>query len=168
VVLLPQFVMELRLFRLAPYFIERFWDSARTFMGAYFWFEVRRQQLFAIKTLLPDLGYLCGVGVLLRGVVQGALTVGDALMFIGAFKAAQGSLGTIAEAMGELYESSLFITDLQTLLQMSPCLVVPSQARVLGREEPLTIEFKHVWFRYAADAPNVLRDISVTLRQASR
>jgi hypothetical protein len=41
-------------------------------MGAYFWFEVRRQQLFAIKTLLPDLGYLCGVGVLLRGVVQGA------------------------------------------------------------------------------------------------
>jgi ATP-binding cassette, subfamily B, bacterial len=72
VVLLRQFVMELRLFRLAPYFIERFWDSARTFMGAYFWFEVRRQQLFAIKTLLPDLGYLCGVGVLLRGVVQGA------------------------------------------------------------------------------------------------
>ena len=71
-VLLRQFVVELRLFRLAPYFIERFWDSARTFMGAYFWFEVRRQQLFAIKTLLPDLGYLCGVGVLLRGVVQGA------------------------------------------------------------------------------------------------
>ena len=92
------------------------------------------------------------------------MTVGDAVMFIGAFKAAQGSLGTIAEAMGELYESSLFITDLQTLLQMSPRLVVPSQARVVGREEPLTIEFKHVWFRYAADAPDVLRDISVTLR----
>jgi ABC-type bacteriocin/lantibiotic exporter with double-glycine peptidase domain len=51
---------------------------------------------------------------------------------------------------------------------MSPRLVAPSQARILRREEPLTIEFKHVWFRYAADAPNVLQDISVTLRQASR
>jgi ATP-binding cassette, subfamily B, bacterial len=168
VVLLPQFVMELRLFRLAPHFIARFWDSARTFMRAYFWFEVRRQQLFAIKTLLPDLGYLCGVGALLRGVVQGAVTVGDAVMFIGAFKTAQGSLGTIAEATGELYESSLFITDLQTLLQMSPRLVAPSQARVLRREEPLTVEFKQVWFRYAEEAPDVLRDISVTLRPGQR
>ena len=73
VVLLRQFVVELRLFRLAPYFIERFWDSARTFMGAYFWFEVRRQQLFAIQTRLPARGPRCGGGgVLLRGVVQGA------------------------------------------------------------------------------------------------
>ena len=168
VVLLPQFVMELRLFRLAPHFIERFWNSARTFMRAYFWFEVRRQQLFAIKTLLPDVGYLCGVGALLRGVVQGAVTVGDAVMFIGAFKTAQGSLGTIAEATGEVYESSLFITDLQALLQLSPRLVAPSRARVLRREEPLTVEFKHVWFRYAADTPDVLRDISVTLRPGQR
>jgi ATP-binding cassette, subfamily B, bacterial len=36
VVLLPQFVMEMRLFQLASYFVERFWSSARTFMRAYF------------------------------------------------------------------------------------------------------------------------------------
>jgi ATP-binding cassette subfamily B protein len=99
VVLLPQFVMEMRLFRLGSYFVERFWHSAQTFMRAYFWLEVRRQQLFAVKTLLPDLGYAGGLGLLARGVVRGAVTVGDAVMFIGAFKAAQGSLGTIAEAM---------------------------------------------------------------------
>jgi ATP-binding cassette, subfamily B, bacterial len=164
VVLLPQFIMELRLFRLAPHFIARFWDSARTFMRAYFWFEVRRQRLYALKTLLPDLGYLCGVGALARGVVRGAVTIGDAVMFVGAFKAAQGSLGTIVEALGDLYESSLFITDLETFLQLSPRLVAPPGARVLRPQEPLTVEFRRVWFRYAADAPDVLRDISVTLR----
>ena len=120
VVLLPQFIMELRLFRLAPHFIARFWDAARTFMRAYFWFEVRRQRLYAVKTLLPDLGYLGGVGALARGVVRGAVTVGDAVMFVGAFKAAQGSLGTIVEALGELYESSLFITDLETFCSCRP------------------------------------------------
>jgi ATP-binding cassette, subfamily B, bacterial len=168
VVLLPQFIMELRLFRLAPHFIARFWDSAQTFMRAYFWYEVRRQQLYAIKTLLPDLGYLCGVGALARGVVLGAVTIGDAVMFIGAFKAAQGSLGTIVEALGDLYESSLFITDLQTFLQMAPRLVAPPGARVLRPEEPLTVEFRQVWFRYAADAPDVLQEISVTLRPGQR
>jgi ATP-binding cassette subfamily B protein len=168
VVLLPQFIMELRLFRLAPHFIARFWDSARTFMRAYFWFEVRRQRLYALKTLLPDLGYLCGVGALARGVVRGAVTIGDAVMFVGAFKAAQGSLGTIVEALGELYESSLFITDLETFLQLSPRLVAPPGARVLRPQEPLTVEFRRVWFRYAADAPDVLRDISVTLRPGQR
>jgi ATP-binding cassette subfamily B protein len=168
VVLLPQFIMELRLFRLAPHFIARFWDSARTFMHAYFWFEVRRQRLYALKTLLPDLGYLCGVGALARGVVRGAVTIGDAVMFVGAFKAAQGSLGTIVEALGDLYESSLFITDLETFLQLSPRLVAPPGARVLRPQEPLTVEFRRVWFRYAADAPDVLRDISVTLRPGQR
>jgi ATP-binding cassette subfamily B protein len=168
VVLLPQFIMELRLFRLAPHFIARFWDSARTFMRAYFWFEVRRQRLYAVKTLLPDLGYLCGVGALARGVVRGAVTIGDAVMFVGAFKAAQGSLGTIVEALGELYESSLFITDLETFLQLSPRLASPPGARVLRPQEPLTVEFRRVRFRYAADAPDVLRDVSVTLRPGQR
>jgi ATP-binding cassette subfamily B protein len=168
VVLLPQFVMEMRLFRLGSYFVERFWQSARTFMRAYFWLEVRRQRLFALKTLLPDLGYACGFGVLARGVVRGAVTVGDAVMFIGAFKAAQGSLGTIAEAIGNLYESYLFITDLQTFLQLSPRLIAPPHARVLRPEEPLTIEFKQVWFRYADDQPDVLRDVCCTLRAGER
>ena len=69
VVLLPLFVMGMRLFRLASYFVERFWRSAGLFMRAYFWLEVRRQKLFAIKTLLPDLGYAFGFGVLLlRGI----------------------------------------------------------------------------------------------------
>jgi ATP-binding cassette, subfamily B, bacterial len=168
VVLLPQFVMEMRLFRLSSYFVERFWDSAQTFIRAYFWLEVRRQRLFAIKTLLPDLGYAGGLGLLARGVVQGAVSIGDAVMFIGAFKAAQGSLGTIAEAMGNLYESYLFITDLQAFLQTAPRLIAPAGARVLQPEEPLTVEFKQVWFRYADDQPYVLRDVSCTLGPGER
>jgi ATP-binding cassette subfamily B protein len=168
VVLLPQFVMEMRLFRLSSYFVERFWDSAQTFMRAYFWLEVRRQQLFAIKTLLPDLGYAGGLGLLARGVVQGAVSIGDAVMFIGAFKAAQGSLGIIAEAMGNLYESYLFITDLQAFLQLSPRLIAPAGARALRPEEPLTVEFQQVWFRYAEDQPYVLRDVSCTLGPGKR
>jgi ATP-binding cassette, subfamily B, bacterial len=168
VVLLPQFVMEMRLFRLGSHFVERFWDSAQTFMHAYFWLEVRRQQLFAIKTLLPVLGSAGGLGLLARGVVQGAVTIGDAVMFIGAFKAAQGSLGTIAEAMGNLYESYLFITDLQAFLQLSPRLIAPAGARVLRPEEPLTVTFQQVWFRYAEDQPSVLRDVSFTLGPGER
>jgi len=168
VVLLPQFVMEMRLFRLGSHFVERFWHSAQTFMRAYFWLEVRRQQLFAVKTLLPDLGYACGFGILARGVVRGAVTVGDAVMFIGAFKAAQGSLGTIAEAMGNLYESYLFITDLQAFLQLSPRLIAPAGARVLQPGEPLTVAFQQVWFRYADDQPYVLRDVSCTLGPGER
>ncbi|MDQ3829832.1 MAG: ABC transporter ATP-binding protein/permease, partial [Candidatus Tectomicrobia bacterium] len=168
VVLLPQFVMEMRLFRLGSYFVERFWHSAQTFMRAYFWLEVRRQRLSAIKTLLPDLGYACGLGLLARDVVRGAVTVGDAVMFIGAFKAAQGSLGTIAEAIGQLYESYLFITDLQVFLHMSPRLVAPAGARVLQPGEPLTVAFQQVWFRYAEDQPYVLRDVSFTLAPGER
>jgi ATP-binding cassette, subfamily B, bacterial len=168
VVLLPQFVMEMRLFRLSSHFVERFWQAAETFMRAYFWLEVQRQRLFAIKTLLPDLGYGVGLGLLARGVVWGAVTVGDAVMFIGAFKTAQGSLGTIAEAIGNLYESYLFITDLQAFLQLSPRLVTPAGARVLRPQEPLTIEFQQVWFRYAEDQPDILREVSLTLRAGER
>ena len=168
VVLLPQFVMEMRLFRLSSHFVERFWRAAQTFMRAYFWLEVRRQQLFAIKTLLPDLGYGVGLGLLARGVVWGAVTVGDAVMFIGAFKTAQGSLSTIAEAIGNLYESDLFITDLQAFLQLSPRLVTPAGARVLRPQEPLTIESHEVWFRYAEDQPDILRDVALTLRAGER
>jgi ATP-binding cassette subfamily B protein len=56
VVLLPQFVLEMRLFRLGAYFVKRFWQAAQTFMGAYWRLEVRRQRLAAIKTLIPALG----------------------------------------------------------------------------------------------------------------
>jgi ATP-binding cassette subfamily B protein len=168
VVLPPQFVMEMRLFRLSSHFVERFWQAAQTFMRAYFWLEVRRQQLFAIKTLLPDLGYGVGLGLLARGVVWGAVTIGDAVMFIAAFKTAQGSLGTIAEAIGNLYESYLFITDLQDFLQLCPRLVTPAGARVLRPEEPLTVEFLQVWFRYVEDQPYSLRDASFTLHAGTR
>jgi ATP-binding cassette, subfamily B, bacterial len=163
VVLLPPFVMEMRLFRLASHFIEQFWRSAQIFMRAYFWFEVRRQKLLAIKTLLPDLGYVCGFAALAHGVVRGTLTVGDGVLFIGAFKAAQVSLSTIAQAIGDLYESYLFITDLREFLQTSPRLVPSPTARVLQPDEPLTVEFRQVWFRYAADAPYILRDVSFIL-----
>jgi ATP-binding cassette subfamily B protein len=168
VVLLPPFFMEMRLFRLASYFVERFWGSAQIFMREYFWFEVRRQKLFAIKTLIPDLGYVCGFATLARGVVRGTLTVGDGVMFIGAFKTAQGSLSTMAQAIGDLYESYLFITDLHEFLQMSPRLVASPHARILRPGEPLTVAFRHVWFRYTADAPYILRDVSFTLEPGQR
>jgi hypothetical protein len=42
--------------------------------------------------------------------------------------------------MGHLYESYLFITDLQAFLQLSPRLMAPAGARVVQPEEPLTIE----------------------------
>jgi ATP-binding cassette subfamily B protein len=163
VVLLPQFVMEMRLFRLASHFVERFWHSACLFMRAYFWLEVWRQRLFAIKTLMPEIGYACGFGILARGVVRGTMTIGDAIMFIGAFKTAQGSLGTMVKAIGDLYESYLFITDLHEFLQISSRLVAPARARILRPEKPLTVAFKYVWFRYGDDQPHVLRDVSFTL-----
>jgi ATP-binding cassette, subfamily B, bacterial len=163
------YIQEFRIFRLHPLFIERFWTFGQHYLSAYRRHRLRMEQLHFLKNLFPHLlGYYGGFVLLLLRAWSRPITLGDVTMYMSAYRASQGTLAALVRTIGELYGSHLFIRDLREVLRYEPRLRIRPQARVIAADEPLTITFEEVSFRYRAEGPWVVSGISFTFEAGRR
>ncbi len=102
--------------------------------------------------------------VIAQRALAGAVTVGDMVMYFGAFQRAQDFFRDLLTGLAGLYEQNLFLTDFKRFLELEPRVVDSPNPRPYPRPLRSGIEFDHVSFRYPGTETEVLTDVSFTIR----
>ena len=154
---------EIRLFGLAEVFIQRFSRLRHILRKEKIAMVKQRSVADLFAQFLATLLVFATFGVIAKRAVTGGITLGDMVMFFGAFQRGLGNMKDLLGGLADLYNDSLFLTNLYAFLDLTPK-VTPSPEPVLV---PIPIkqgiEFRNVWFRYPSGRQDVLKDISFTM-----
>jgi ATP-binding cassette subfamily B protein len=155
---------EVRIFHLGPLFIERYREVRNRIRG-------ERMRLIRDRTL-GDLGgqvaaiiavFAAFAYIALRAV-RGTITLGDMVMYFGAFQRAQDFFRDMLGGITTLYEDNLFLTNFYEFLDLEPKVLTPGQPRTFPRPLRQGIEFRGVTFRYPTSGVEVLRGVDLIVR----
>lgn len=102
--------------------------------------------------------------VIAQRALAGAVTVGEMVMYFGAFQRAQDFFRDLLAGLAGLYEDNLFLTDFKRFVELEPKVVDPRNPRVYPRPLRHGIDFEHVSFRYPGTDTEVLTDVSFSIR----
>jgi ATP-binding cassette subfamily B protein len=158
------YAKEIRLFNLGPHFIQQFHDARS---------QLRHEKLrMTARYSLADLGtQLCAtiavfgvLAVMTYRALHGLITLGDLVMYYQAVQRGQGLLVQVLHNLGELYEDTLFLSNLYEFLDLKPAIVEPAQPKRLPRSVQAKLTLDHVSFQYPNNARKVLDDICLTIR----
>ena len=154
---------EIRLFGLGSHFIARWKTIADRFYRENRGLVARRYLMGfvwgSLTTLVTSGTYLF---VALQ-TVAGRFTLGDLTFYTQAVTQVQSSLGSILSGLSDLYENSLYLTNLFTFLDYQPAITSPPDARKLVLPLRSGIEFRHVSFTYPGKTEPALRDVSFVI-----
>ena len=95
--------------------------------------------------------------------LAGEISVGDVVMYFGAFQRAQDFFREVLQGVANLYENNLFLADFVRFLDMKPRVVDPPQPVPFVAPIVRGIEFDRVSFRYPGTDRQVLHDVSLTI-----
>ena len=158
------YAKELRLFGLGNLFRKRFSELARRV-------RQERLQLVARRSVLEFVAQVFAVAavfgiflVVARRTLSGELTIGDMVMYFGAFQRAQDFLRDFLGGLAGLYDDNLFLTDLNTFLTLEPNVAEPAKPVPFPLPMRHGIRVDHLYFRYPGSSRVVLEDISFDIR----
>ena len=151
---------EVKLFQLAPPLLRQYAVIFRRFYRQDRSLLVRREIAIFLASLLTLVPLLGVAGFLLESVAAGRLTVGDLLLFTQGIVAFSAGAFGLAFALGQLFEGTLFLSNLFGFLDFAPPRRITGGDRPVPR--PLTegIRFEGVSFSYPGGAVPVLREVS--------
>lgn len=154
---------EIRLFNLGDLFKHRFGHLRK---------QLRREKLdISRKRSVAELGAQAGATLAVFGsfgfiafrTIQGIITLGDMIMY---FQAVQRGLGYLRGMLGgvaDLYEDSLFLSNLYEFLDLEPKVKEPLHPVSVPQPMQKGMIFEHVSFKYPTSNGNVLEDISLSI-----
>lgn len=154
---------EIRLFDLGSLFMDRFRHLRNRIRGERLSLEGRRSaaELAAHST---SMAAAVGVNIFFAySTLQGALTLGDLVMYFQAVQRGAGFLQSIMGSIAYLYESNLFLTHLYEFLDIKPKSTEAIRPQTIHRPLRKGIVFDHVKFNYPNGTRKVLEDISLTI-----
>ncbi|NTX34717.1 ABC transporter ATP-binding protein [Myxococcus sp. CA051A] len=163
-------VKEVKLFGLGELVLGRYRELFRKFFA--------EDRALAFKRM----GWGLGLGVLSLAAfygcylfvagraADGAITVGDMVLYLGVFRQGQAAFQGILTSVGSMYEDALFMSNLFTYLEIPTGSESP---RVLPAKSPPRgptndIELRDVSFRYPGKEAWALRHVSLTLRPGQK
>jgi ATP-binding cassette subfamily B protein len=155
---------EVRLFDLGPLLMQRSRELRR---------QLRQEKIgIAFKRTLGELAAQSGATLAVYGAfafiadrtLQGAMTVGDLVMYYQAFQRGQGYLKEMLSGLAGLFEDNLFLSNFYHFLDLKPTLAVWHPPAPVPRPMKEGIVFDRVGFRYPAGAEMVLHDVSLAIR----
>jgi ATP-binding cassette, subfamily B, bacterial len=152
--------MEIRLFRLAPFFQRRMLAELATIQQA--GRGVDRRSLAGYSVLGTLGAAITGAGLwwAVFAAESGRLTIGDVTVFAAAIVAVTSSLSLILGNAATAYQALLLFRSYQDVVTAEPDLPSPARpAAVSHLVHGITIN--DVWFRYGPDKPWVLRGVSL-------
>jgi ATP-binding cassette subfamily B protein len=98
-----------------------------------------------------------------RRALAGEISVGDVVMYFGAFQRAQDFFRDVLQGLANLYENNLFLGDFVRFLALEPKVANPARPRPFPSPITKGIEFDDVTFSYPGTDRDVLRNVSFTI-----
>jgi ATP-binding cassette subfamily B protein len=158
------FAKELRLFDLGGVFRERHQRLRSTLRRDRLRIVTRRSMYDLAANALAVCAVFASMYVIARQAFDGAVSIGDLVMYFGAFQRAQDILREVMAGLAGLYEDSLFLADFKTFMSLAPMVRESPSPRPFPRPLRRGLEFDHVTFRYPGTDADVLKDVSFHLR----
>lgn len=159
-----EYIPELTCFGLWDHMIKKWRTADLKYLGEDIKL-VKRQTLAELFTKALINGGSVGVTgyIIYMSINKGlSLTVGDIMMYAGAFTGGVSGLVMMIQSFSDVYESSLFINNYVEYEKIKPNIEVKGKGRVL--QAPIkTMELQNVSFRYPGNSRYVLRNIDVKL-----
>ncbi|MBW2198517.1 MAG: ABC transporter ATP-binding protein [Deltaproteobacteria bacterium] len=154
---------EIRLFDLGGLFRSRFSVLRK---------ELRRERLeISRKRSVADLvaqgvatiAVFGSFGFIAYRTVQGVITLGDMVMYFQAFQRGLSYLKGVLSGGADLYEDSLFLSNLYEFLDLEAKVKQPLHPVPVPRPIQKGLMVEHVSFKYPTSNGNVLKDISLSI-----
>lgn len=158
----PQVAQELRLFGAGAFLRRRMQAEIQFIQAAHR--RVDRSQ-FRAQTALAVLGAATAGGLLLwaiHGAARGDLSAGDVALVLVAVASVQSAVGGLVTDISSVHQALLLFIPYLQVIEAEPDLPTPAAPKPAPRLGH-GIEFRDVWFRYAADQPWVLTGLNFTL-----
>jgi ATP-binding cassette, subfamily B, bacterial len=159
----PGSAKELRVFGFEGVVRERFAAIRKQLRAAAFGLAAKRHQkefLIGFGAALAGYGT---IGFVAYRALEGTISIGDLVMYFGAFQIAMNSLRVTLTGLGNVYENNLFLSALAELLAVEKAVVEPSQPRAVPKPIREGLSVEHLTFRYPGTNRTVLDDVSMQI-----
>jgi len=157
------YAKEIRLFGLGALFMGWFRDLRKKLRVEKLQIVARRSLADLITQASATLAIFGALAFVAYQTVTGTITLGDMVMYYGAFQRAQGSLQEVWSSLTSLYEDNLFLANFNEFLDLKPKLEKPVSPVAFPRPIKEGILLNRVNFRYPTGERTVLEDISLQI-----
>ncbi|MBW2172415.1 MAG: ABC transporter ATP-binding protein [Deltaproteobacteria bacterium] len=154
---------EIRLFGLGDLFIRRFSDMRKQLRSEKLKITRQRSTAELGAQACATIAVFGSFGFIAYRTVHGAITLGDLVMYFGAFQRGLGYLREMLGGLADLYESNLFLSNLYEFLDLEPKVKQPTRPSPVPRPMRQGIMFDHVSFQYPNSHRMVLQDVSLSI-----
>lgn len=150
---------ELRLYQLGSYLMDRWYETAARLRDQRLRLTRSQQLRIGLTRLATILGFTGAVALLVTRSVAGAVSIGAFFSLMQAASRFQGQLVMVLRQVGNLYEETLYLKDLQQFVTMEP---VETGTQVVDPGLSYRIDFENLSFAYPG-GPYVLKDLTFTI-----
>lgn len=163
VITTADYAKEVRVFGFGPMMIRRFADirnDLRTGLIRVSTQGHRRQ--FLSESIATVAGYGSLAFIAHRALI-GSITLGELVMYFGAFQVAIGSLRPTLSSLAELYENSLFLSSLFEFLRLPKDVADPPHPKPIPMQWQSGLRVEDLTFRYPGMRDNILNGVQLTI-----
>ena len=158
-----QFAKEIRLFGLGELFSQRFNRLRSQLYQAKFKLMAWRSLSFLAANVIAGLMVGAIYGFILYQALQGALKLGDLVLYHQALQRGQSALKSFIAGLSGLHEDNLFLSNLYEFLDLHPQIVTSAQPKFCPPVKEQGITFENVGFQYEGTSRQALQDLSFTI-----
>jgi ATP-binding cassette subfamily B protein len=154
---------EVRVFGFGPLLISRFGGLRQRIRASLRRISVqgyRRQFITESTAAMAGYGALAFIT---HAALNASITVGELVMYFGAFQVAQGSLRLTLSGAAELYENNLFLSSLYEFLAVPKSVPEPAQPKQMPRPWTVGLTVEKLSFRYPGTEELVLDGVEMVI-----
>ena len=154
---------EVRLFGLGDLFRGRHRKLRQQIRRERLQLATRRTLFELVAQMVAVVAVFGSMFVIAQRAFSGAITVGDVVMYFGAFQRAQDFFRDMLGGLASLYENNLFLSDFKKFLELEPAVVDSPRPQRFPTPIRHGIEFDRVTFRYPGTEVDVLKEVSFVI-----
>jgi ATP-binding cassette subfamily B protein len=159
---------EVKLFGLSDFLVGRYAKLSADFYEANKRLAVRRNIVSTLLVTVGTLGYYGAYGVIIYRTVLGAFSIGTLTFLAGSFRASRDLIQRVLLALSNIYEQSLYLSDLFTFFDVRPSVVSKPGARAVPGPIREGFRFVNVGFRYPGSDRWAVRGLTFDFRPDER
>lgn len=153
---------EVKLFRIAPLFLQRYRDIFKTLYKEDRALTIRRETWGLVFGLLGTVAFYGVYAWIAVATMQGTISLGEMTMYVLVFKQGQGAVTASLSAIGGMYEDNLYLSNLYEYLEQAGADETGTAAA--GALPGDGVRFEDVSFQYPGSGRPALSDIDLHLK----
>src|SRR5256884_5091037 len=159
---------EVKLFSLSDFLVGRYSKLSDEFYEANKRLAVKRNVVSTVFVTIGTLGYYGAYAVTIYLTVLGRFTVGALTFLAGSFRQSRDLIQRILLSVSQVFEQSLYLSDLFSFFDVQPRVVSKPGARLVPVPIPRGFEFQDVGFRYPGSGTWAVRHLAFRFEPGER